>query len=103
LARFFIRIKPAVTLKSSDYSLQRPSLKPVLLYGKYSIGTGTTSVSDPDPHLISFLDPGGVKSAEIEGENEAKRQIIHHQKLISCTGIKAYLRLLIKFVKSDFL
>jgi hypothetical protein len=35
-----------------------------------------------DPHSIGFLDPdqGGVKSAEIEGEKEAKRQIIHHKK-----------------------
>jgi hypothetical protein len=40
-------------------------------------------VPDPDPHSIGFLDPdlGGVKSAEIEGENEAKIQIIHHKKL----------------------
>jgi hypothetical protein len=39
-----------------------------------------------DPHSIGVLDPdpkpGGVKSAEIEGENEAKRQIIHHIKVI---------------------
>jgi hypothetical protein len=42
------------------------------------------SVSDPDPHSIGFLgpDPGGVKSAEIEGENEAKIQVIHFKKLI---------------------
>jgi hypothetical protein len=40
-----------------------------------------SSVSDP--HSIGFQDPdpGGVKSAEIEGENEAKRQVIHHKKL----------------------
>jgi hypothetical protein len=43
-----------------------------------------TSVSDPDPHSIGLLDPdpGGVKSSEIEGKNEAKRQIIHHKNLI---------------------
>jgi hypothetical protein len=29
-------------------------------------------------------DPGSVKSPEIAGENEAKRQIIHHKKLIMC-------------------
>jgi hypothetical protein len=32
----------------------------------------------------------GVESTEIEGENEAKRHIILHKKLIQCT--KAYLR-----------
>jgi hypothetical protein len=42
------------------------------------------SDQDPDPHSIGFLDqdPGGVKSAEIAGENEAKRQIIYHKKFI---------------------
>jgi hypothetical protein len=63
-----------------------------------------SSVSDPDPHWtrirlafwirirIRNADPypKGVKSAEIAGENEAKRKIIHHKKLILC--IKAYLR-----------
>jgi hypothetical protein len=36
-----------------------------------------------DPYSIGFLDPdpGGVKSANIEGKNDAKRQIIHHKKL----------------------
>jgi hypothetical protein len=54
-----------------------------------------SSVSDPDPHWIRIrlaswiririrnadLDPGGVKSYEIEGKNEAKSQIIIHKKL----------------------
>jgi hypothetical protein len=45
---------------------------------------GAGSVSDPDP--VS----GGVKSAEIEKKNGAKRQIIHQKLLTLC--IKAYLR-----------
>jgi hypothetical protein len=54
-----------------------------------------SSVSDPDPHWICIRmasciririrnadpDPAGVKTAEIEGENEAQRQLIHHIKL----------------------
>jgi hypothetical protein len=41
-----------------------------------------TSVSDPDPHSISFLDPEANRMRKIEGENEAKRQRIHHMKVI---------------------
>jgi hypothetical protein len=61
-------------------------------------------VSDLDPHSIRFRlkcwirirnadpnpDPGGVKSVEIEGENEVKRQTIHPKMVIQC--IKTYLR-----------
>jgi hypothetical protein len=44
----------------------------------------TGSVSDRDLELHSIRirnadpDPGGVKSAENEGGNQAKRQLIHH-------------------------
>jgi hypothetical protein len=56
---------------------------------RISIGSALASwiricIQNADP------DPGGVKSAEIEGENEAKIQIIHHKKLFKC--LKAYLR-----------
>jgi hypothetical protein len=39
-----------------------------------------------DPHSIGVQDPDAdpevVKSAEIEGENEDKRQVIHPKKVI---------------------
>jgi hypothetical protein len=36
-----------------------------------------SSVSDPDPHWIGFLDPdpGGVKSAKTEGKTESGSEI----------------------------
>jgi hypothetical protein len=69
-----------------------------IVYRVLLIDTENFGVSYPDPHWIRIglaswirirnrnagpdIDPGGVKSAEIEGENESKIQIIHHKKLI---------------------
>jgi hypothetical protein len=38
---------------------------------------------DPDPHSECGSGSGRVKSAEIEGKNEAKIQIIHHKSYSS--------------------